>query len=177
MREPPLGLEDVPHPALEAFFDEILAAPTTEELVFGLYRRAMPALSAACDRYMTDTNPLADAPSRRVLKFASIELDEMIDFEDWFVNISVFKLPFQDFERVLGDLLRLGGGVDGIAESPLAATNGLAPDPLPRRYSATPYVYDPVPRSGTSGSATRGTRASTPRRSSTTRRSRLAPRR
>ena len=25
MREPPLGLEDVPHPALEAFFDEILA--------------------------------------------------------------------------------------------------------------------------------------------------------
>ena len=40
MREPPLGLEDVPHPALEAFFDEILAAPTTEELIAGAYRTA-----------------------------------------------------------------------------------------------------------------------------------------
>src|SRR5512145_767727 len=29
MREPPLGLEEVPDPALEQFFDEILAAPTT----------------------------------------------------------------------------------------------------------------------------------------------------
>src|SRR5207247_6740229 len=32
MREPPLGLENVPDPALEVFFDEILAAPTTGEL-------------------------------------------------------------------------------------------------------------------------------------------------
>src|SRR5213083_1089394 len=33
MREPPLGLEDVPHPALEAFFDEILNSPTTKDLL------------------------------------------------------------------------------------------------------------------------------------------------
>src|SRR5271155_6164328 len=31
MREPPLGLEEAPHQALEVFFDEILATPTTEE--------------------------------------------------------------------------------------------------------------------------------------------------
>src|SRR6186997_1473661 len=37
MREPPLGLEAVPDAALEIFFDEILAAPTTEELVVGVY--------------------------------------------------------------------------------------------------------------------------------------------
>src|SRR5512145_2119979 len=36
MREPPLGLEQVPHPALEVFFDEILAAPNTPELLLGL---------------------------------------------------------------------------------------------------------------------------------------------
>src|SRR5215468_11448782 len=34
MREPPLGLDEVPHPALEAFFDEILCARTTDELAF-----------------------------------------------------------------------------------------------------------------------------------------------
>src|SRR6266853_2972882 len=37
MREPPLGLEAVPDPDLEIFFDEILGAPTTEELVLGIY--------------------------------------------------------------------------------------------------------------------------------------------
>src|SRR6266568_7717643 len=36
MREPPLGLEEVPHPALAVLFDEILAAPTTAELLAGL---------------------------------------------------------------------------------------------------------------------------------------------
>src|SRR5436190_23109289 len=40
MREPPLGLEEILDPNLEVFFDEILGAPTTEELVAGLYERA-----------------------------------------------------------------------------------------------------------------------------------------
>src|ERR1700761_4716745 len=33
MREPPLGLDAVPDASLEILFDEILGAPTTEELV------------------------------------------------------------------------------------------------------------------------------------------------
>src|SRR3982751_6905214 len=45
MREPPLGLEVVPDPNLEIFFDEILAAPTTGELLVGLYRVALPPLA------------------------------------------------------------------------------------------------------------------------------------
>src|SRR5438045_3855375 len=36
MREPPLGLEEVPHPVLEVLFDEIQAAPTTVELLVRL---------------------------------------------------------------------------------------------------------------------------------------------
>src|ERR671913_358030 len=58
MREPPLGLEEVPHPALEALFDEILNAPTTEDLLLGVYFFALNELAASVDRYMTDTNPL-----------------------------------------------------------------------------------------------------------------------
>src|SRR6516164_3474704 len=45
MREPPLGLETVPDPNLEIFFVEILSAPTTEELLVGLYEKALPALA------------------------------------------------------------------------------------------------------------------------------------
>src|SRR5438067_4489341 len=33
MREPPLGLDEVPHETLQIYFDEILAAPTTEALL------------------------------------------------------------------------------------------------------------------------------------------------
>src|SRR5947208_11786256 len=47
MREPPLGLDLVPDAHLEIFFDEILAAPTTEELILGLYEKALPALKGA----------------------------------------------------------------------------------------------------------------------------------
>src|SRR5438876_1638764 len=73
MREPPLGLEDVPHPALEAFFDEILAAPTTEELVWSLYHLALESLDVPITMYLHETNLLTDAPSRRVLRFAQLE--------------------------------------------------------------------------------------------------------
>src|SRR5438874_8217881 len=80
MREPPLGLETVPDPALEVFFDEIRAAPTTAELLVGIYEKALPALDAALKRHQADTNPLADAPSVRVCRFARLELADMIDF-------------------------------------------------------------------------------------------------
>src|SRR5262245_13299798 len=65
MREPPLGLEEIPHQALEIFFDEILGAPTTEELVLGLYEKALPALQTSLQRHLDDTNRLVDAPSVR----------------------------------------------------------------------------------------------------------------
>src|SRR6185436_3598335 len=55
MREPPLGLEDAPHPALEVFCDEILAAPSTEELLLGLYVKALPALKAGLEKHMADS--------------------------------------------------------------------------------------------------------------------------
>jgi len=66
MREPPLGLEDIPHPALEVFFDEILCAPTTEDLFRGLCEGYF-AVWIAIEHYKRETNPLTDAPSLRLL--------------------------------------------------------------------------------------------------------------
>src|SRR5215475_4059716 len=80
MREPPLGLEAVPDPNLEIFFDEILSAPTTEELVLGLYEMALPALKTALENHIRDTNHLADQPSVRLCRFALLELDDMLKF-------------------------------------------------------------------------------------------------
>src|SRR6266567_497383 len=70
MREPPLGLDAVPDPNLEVFFDEILAAPTTPELVGGLYEKAVVALKAGIEGHLRDTNPLVDHPSVRLCRFA-----------------------------------------------------------------------------------------------------------
>src|SRR4051812_36997669 len=77
MREPPLGLEAVPHSALEIFFDEIRSTPSTEELLLGVYGKAVPALKAALERHLVDTNKLADHPSVRLCRFALMELQDL----------------------------------------------------------------------------------------------------
>ncbi len=135
MREPPLGLDSVPHPALEAFFDEILGVPFTDQLVYAVYLEAVGTLQSEIGDYLRDTHPLTDAPSRRVLKFASIELNEMYQFGLKAIQSLGEPWPTRDWDaQVMGPLLEMAKA---------------APDasvPFPRRYSAKPYVYDPVPQ-------------------------------
>src|SRR5712671_6243233 len=119
MREPPLGLEAVPDPALEVYFDEILAAPTTGELLVGVYEKALPALDAALARHLGDTNPLADAPSVRVCRFARLELADMIDFGNKSIACLVdaaARSAMQPWLKLLDDCLAAAGGLDGTAE-------------------------------------------------------------
>jgi hypothetical protein len=141
MREPPLGLETVPDSALEVFFDEVLAAPTTGELLVGLYEKALPALDAALARHQTDTNPLTDAPSVRVCRFARLEMADMIAFGQKSIASLVedaARTAMRSWLAVLDDCLAAAGGLDGTAPCSSKA--------VARHYSARPYVYDPVPR-------------------------------
>ena len=139
MREPPLGLDAVPEPALEVFFDEILSAPTTGELVLGVYDVALPALREALQRHVDDTNRLTDHPSVRVCKFAVIECDEMIGFgRRALKSLDSFAKPqAAEWVNLLRQCLRAAGGLSGAEEKS---------DPAQRRYSTKPYEYDPVPR-------------------------------
>jgi hypothetical protein len=144
MREPPLGLEVIPHPALEIFFDEILAAPTTAELLAGVYEKAMPALDAALARHMADTNLLADAPTVRVCRFARLELADMLDFGTRSIASLVddeIRGKMRPWLTLLDQCLAAAGGLDG------TAAPGERETQAPRRHhSAKPYVYDPIPR-------------------------------
>ena len=67
MREPPLGLEVVPHAPRAVLRRNPLCADDR-----GLGRRpvrkAVPALREALEQYTRDTNPLADAPSIRLAR-------------------------------------------------------------------------------------------------------------
>jgi hypothetical protein len=141
MREPPLGLDVVPDPMLEQVFDEVLAAPSTAEVLVGLYEIALPALDAALARHRADTNPLTDAPSVRIARFARLEIDDMLQFGRACIARLVDRETRSAMREWLAELhaaLGASGGLDGV-EIP----TGEAP---PRRHSARPYVYDPKPR-------------------------------
>ena len=140
MREPPLGLEAVPDPALEIFFDEILAAPTTFDLLRGIYLHAMSELSGALTIHCAVTNPLVDAPSVRLAKFALLELREMRHYG----LMAIKSLKDEgaghstEWQTLLEDCVAAAGGLDGA--SPKVEKK------IERKYSATPFTYDRVPR-------------------------------
>jgi hypothetical protein len=141
MREPPLGLEDIPHPGLAYVMDEILAAPTTESLLLGIYEIVIPALIAACERYDRETHPLADAPSRRILKFALVELREVQEFGNAATTAllsPVQRTELSSWQGLLQEALATSGTLDGSQ----AQSNEL---PAPH-YSAVPYEYQRVPQ-------------------------------
>ncbi len=141
MREPPLGLEQIPDSILEILFDEILCAPTTEELLLGLYERAVPALEAALEKHLEDTNPLADAPSVRVLRFALLELGDMAEFGARCIASVVDKncrKRVDSWLALLDECLIAAGELDG--------TQPPSGKKISRHHSAKPYQYDGVPK-------------------------------
>ena len=141
MREPPLRLDVVPSEPLQVFFDEILSAPTTAELLCGLYEKALPALDAALVRHQEQTNHLADAPTVRWIRFARLELADLLAFGRQAVAQLVDapgRAAMGDWLALLDACLAAAGGLDGSA----TATE----QPRVRQYSNRPYVYDPVPK-------------------------------
>ena len=126
MREPPLGLEEIPHPSLEIAFDEILAAPSTELLVLGLYGKALPALKTALEKHIRDTNKLVDSPSVRLIRFALLEIEDMLAF-----GATAIK--------------SLSKGTENPAWLALL-DDALAEKPVERQYSKTPYKFHGVPK-------------------------------
>ncbi|MDO8539500.1 MAG: hypothetical protein Q7S40_03605 [Opitutaceae bacterium] len=141
MREPPLGLDQVPDAALDIFFDEILAAPDTAALVAGIYEHALPALQRALERHMADTNKLVDHPTVRICRFALIEVNEMTEYGEKAVPQLVpgaRRRELDEWRRRLEDFLRAAGGLDGAAQE--------RPPAPSRMYSGKPHAYDPRPR-------------------------------
>ncbi len=141
MRQPPYGLEVSPDAALDIFFDEILAAPTLDALVLGLYGRAVPAVVQALQQFLADTNKLFDQPSYRLSRFALLEIDEVEQYGAEAIQCLVKaeqRAGLAEWLDVLDDALTAAGGLDG--------TSAPSSAPPERHFSALPYKYDPVPR-------------------------------
>lgn len=139
MRNPPLGLEEIPDENLEILFDEILSAPSTEELIVGVYQKAIPALLAALQQYNAETNPLVDQPSVRIFRFALLELQEMRVYGEAALDCLVDKkteAAIAEWTKLLDALLELGITGDPAKKKARAG----------RLHSKSKYVFDRIPK-------------------------------
>ncbi|MEZ6143743.1 MAG: hypothetical protein R3B84_24525 [Zavarzinella sp.] len=140
MREPPLGLDKIPHDGLEMLMKEIQCAPNTAELLIGIYEVVIPNLLGAITRYMDETNRLTDAPSVRVLRFAHLELLDLIEYGEHAIAAVVEeedRTASKHWEAVLQDCLDAAGSIDG------SGSTGPVPHAI---YSQAGFRYDPVPQ-------------------------------
>lgn len=142
MREPPLGLETIPNPALERLLDEVLCSPTTDQLLASVYTVVLPAVLRACDRLAQDAHPLADAPTVRIARLMRFELDEVAKFgADALACIDeeALRSGREPWLQYLGKCLQAAGQIDGV--------DGSVDDPLPEPWhSVRPFEYDKEPR-------------------------------
>jgi len=141
MRQPPYGLEVSPHASLDLFFDEVLAAPSMEALVLGLYEHAVPALLRALEHMMADTNKLFDHPSYRICRLTHVEIQDVQQYGAEAVRCLVtaeHRQKLAEWLDALGRLLAAAGDLDGKAEP--------TGEVVARHFSAAPYRYDPVPQ-------------------------------
>lgn len=174
MREPPLGLDKVPHEGLAIAFDELQAAPR-EVLLSGLYEVVVPALAMALSRHAAQTHPLADQPTVRLLRIALLDLDDLQRYGRHAVSCLVAgpdRAAAQAGLETVRQAITAAGGLDGCERG------GGSSDPsdLPARlHSAAPWRHDPTPRRDERFPIPT-TWGSTPRSSSTIRRSPSMPR-
>ena len=83
MRNPAPRLDAIPEDdpsaaALDEFLDQVDSAQDTGELLAGVYGVLYPALADAYREHIARTNPLVDHPTRRILNFALLDLDDAI---------------------------------------------------------------------------------------------------
>jgi hypothetical protein len=117
LREPPLGLDLVPHEGLRLCFDEILASPSHVELVLGIYEIVIPRLIDSLAEYRATTNPLADAPSVRLARFCELEMEDLRAFGKAAVNCLVTdadRTRLADWVNLLHAALDAAGGISGL---------------------------------------------------------------
>ena len=142
MREPPLGLDKVPHEGLALAFNELMAAPR-DLLLMGLYEIVVPALLRCMAKHAADTHPLADQPTIRLLRIARMDLEDLQQYGRKAVSSLVSgeeRAAAQTALAVLNQALAAAGGLDG------TSTEGTGL-PLPEKlHSAKPWKYDPKPQ-------------------------------
>ncbi len=151
MREPPLGLDKIPHLGLERLMDEVQAARNTSELLLAIYEVVLPAVLASCVRLKLEAHPLADAPTVRVARLVEFELQDVLAYGQQAIACLVSddeRAQVQVWLRDLEQCLTAAGQLDGTTVNHLAvvATTAQNSEVPPPDRSAEPFVYQNRPQ-------------------------------
>ncbi|MEC8555705.1 MAG: hypothetical protein VXZ82_11925 [Planctomycetota bacterium] len=154
MRQPPLGLEQLPHPSLKILREEIDACPADTEFVLAIYEVIVPSLLDYCSEFVERAHPLADAPSRRVVKWMMHELEEVGEVGEEVV--SSIRSKELDLDQVQGLQVWLDGLVrclqiaepsDAARQADASETERPELELPPMRFSnETPAKFDTRPQ-------------------------------
>ena len=122
LRRPPLYLDQCPDPKLEALTEEAMRAGSTIELLVGVFRVIRPALLAAYEKHLAETNPLFDFPTCRLLKTAIAEETQMTEWGQQalaaLAQTDDQKASATAWENHLRAFLRAAGGIAGTEAIP-----------------------------------------------------------
>jgi hypothetical protein len=118
MRNPTPRLDAIPEHdasavALDAFLEQVDAAHDTGELLAGVYGVLYPALADAYRDHVARTNALVDHPTRRILTFALLDLDEAIA---WSAGAAMAREENLGWMEHLRAYLAAAGGIAGDRE-------------------------------------------------------------
>ena len=132
MRNPAPRLDTLPQDdpsaaALEQFLDQVDASANTNELLVAVYDVAYPALADAYRQHIERTNPLVDHPTRRLLRFALLDVDDAIAWRN-----AGRETPAAEHEWAghLRSYLAAAGGISG--DKKLDGTRRQMPERTPR---------------------------------------------
>jgi hypothetical protein len=120
MREPPLGLDDIPHPGLDLVMDELRSSPDTAAFVTAIYQIVLPGLVDATARLAKQAHPLADAPTARVCRLIEFELSDVRRIGQTILECLVDRQDrdrLKDWSHYLGQCISSAGGIDGTSDS------------------------------------------------------------
>ncbi|SFJ55040.1 hypothetical protein SAMN02799624_04968 [Paenibacillus sp. UNC496MF] len=142
MREPPLGLDQVPDDKLRIGLDEAIRGDDTIELLVGFYRVIRTEMIKALNRYLDEMNRIAEHPTYRLLRGILQDQEEMAAWGEQALT-ALIDLPEKEklathWENHLQTLLKAAGGIFGdVTPEPCTGT---------LRSDGQKYEMDPVPR-------------------------------
>lgn len=119
---------------IDGFFEELLLAADTPELLVGAHQVVGEALSVAYRHHIDDTDPVTDAPTIRALKRVLVDYEPMLAWAG--LAIAAYLEGGIDESRLAGwrwHLLRALGAIGGVS-----GTDERNPEPAEmRRHTAT----------------------------------------
>ncbi len=139
MRSPVPRMDVTPDPALDNLFTELLTATDTVEKIAGLYGLLRPALLAAYQAHYAAAHPVADSPTRHLLRHILVDAE---DEAPWgaaaLAAVHAADAPRTDaFIAHLRGWLEAAGGMHGTAARaaapPTRVSAPFAPDFFPQR--------------------------------------------